>query len=258
MSLLNNTKDGYFGLLYHDDSDGGYVLADRGSRGLDASFASMQDYQNNFRNQFGYAAPEFNDAVLAAVELNDQLDEKTPLTFVGHSLGGGLAIDQTIATGRNAVVFDSEGVSAGTLDAAMEYTNRKLGQTLYEDYDSADIQSYEENSVTAYHAAGDIVTAGQNNRGAIAVIFDALANINPLLSTEDILKGALPDYLVKDMPPEELAKPPSQVADDIANGPPAPPGQMLPVTDGYPSHSFLELFEALQNQVIAREARGGG
>ena len=58
----------------------------------------------------GACPPQYLQALVIANKLNEVLDGKN-LSFVGHSLGGGLAAFCSILTGRYAMTFNPAGLS---------------------------------------------------------------------------------------------------------------------------------------------------
>ena len=59
---------------------------------------------------------KYRESVNTAEYLSDKLNGKE-LTFLGHSLGGGLAAANALKTGKNAITFNSEALTAATKDA---------------------------------------------------------------------------------------------------------------------------------------------
>ena len=57
---------------------------------------------------------QYGESVDAANEISKSLEE-AELTFVGHSLGGGLATANALATGRNATTFNPAAITSATL-----------------------------------------------------------------------------------------------------------------------------------------------
>ena len=59
---------------------------------------------------FGFKTSQYEQAVALAVEVKAALGNN--VTFVGHSLGGGLATAAAGATGLDAITFNAAGVSS--------------------------------------------------------------------------------------------------------------------------------------------------
>ena len=56
---------------------------------------------------------QYNESVNLAQNISDGLNS-SELTFVGHSLGGGLAVANALATNKNAITFNSAALSSST------------------------------------------------------------------------------------------------------------------------------------------------
>nr|WP_281375573.1 RHS repeat-associated core domain-containing protein [Haloferula luteola] len=93
-----------FGAALYGDAKGGYVLAFRGT-----NFFSLGDWKANVLQAFGFRTSQYEQAVLLAAEVYQRTGGN--VTFVGHSLGGGLASAAAGATGGCAITFNSAGVS---------------------------------------------------------------------------------------------------------------------------------------------------
>ena len=86
------------------------VLAFRGSEPL-----SIVDWIEDVKQAFGHSK-QYETAVELAKSLQKKAEERNVrLFFTGHSLGGGLATAAALATGCETIVFDSAGVSDGTI-----------------------------------------------------------------------------------------------------------------------------------------------
>ncbi len=102
-SFANNIdafRSGFKAGIY--EKDGEYVIAFAGTDGL----LAPGDWANNFANGLGLPTVQYTLAgKIAAAAV-----EKYPgVTFVGHSLGGGLAQYAALKTSNNAVVFNAAG-----------------------------------------------------------------------------------------------------------------------------------------------------
>lgn len=70
------------------------------------NFTSWNDWKNNFQQAFGFNSLQYNQAVAIAKYLDNYFGD-CELTFIGHSLGGGLASAASRATGRDAITFNA-------------------------------------------------------------------------------------------------------------------------------------------------------
>ncbi|WP_406845496.1 DUF6443 domain-containing protein [Flavobacterium soyae] len=108
MSNLNyrNEKTGFKSALYERTVDGKteYTYATAGTE-------DGKDWKNN-ATQLAGASEQYSQSVGNAKALEKGLDGE--ITFTGHSLGGGLAEANAIATGDSAITFNAAGVSMFT------------------------------------------------------------------------------------------------------------------------------------------------
>ena len=75
-------------------------------------FTSMEDWSNNI-DQLSGDSEQYGQSIKNAKLLNGYF-KNSELTFVGHSLGGGLASANSLATGRDAITFNAAGLSDET------------------------------------------------------------------------------------------------------------------------------------------------
>jgi len=108
--LVNdNPKSGLMGRLFEKVINGkivGYTYAFAGTQ--DLAIDGVQDLY-----QLIGVSSQYNQAVKNAVLLSSNLD--APVTFTGHSLGGGLASLAALVTNGNAITFNAAGLSSSTL-----------------------------------------------------------------------------------------------------------------------------------------------
>ena len=90
-------------------SDGSfeYTYAYAGTDTEDGLIELAKDVINDIGNYLGYITPQYLEAAITALGISNQ-DE---LTFVGHSLGGGLAALSSKLTGRDAITFNPASLS---------------------------------------------------------------------------------------------------------------------------------------------------
>lgn len=107
------TENGYYGVAFVNDETGEIVVANRGSRpsmaGLQEDWLST-DAQIALQGAAGIP-PAFGDAQEFAQQVGEIYPE-SPITFAGHSLGGGHAQVQAAGMpGTEAVTFAAPGVA---------------------------------------------------------------------------------------------------------------------------------------------------
>lgn len=96
-----------------------YVYATEGT-------VSLTDWKNNFQQATGYAAKQYILSVANATLLAKWAAENhVTLSFTGHSLGGGLANANALATGLKATIYNPAGLSEGTInnDSRLDLAN---------------------------------------------------------------------------------------------------------------------------------------
>jgi len=85
-----------------------YVVAFRGSQ-------SGEDWKNDFEQAAGFNSASYSKAL----EIGKTIARSDAnVTFTGHSLGGGLASEAAIASGREADTFNAAGLAPGTISSA--------------------------------------------------------------------------------------------------------------------------------------------
>jgi len=129
-----------------------YVVAFRGSQ-------TGEDWKNDFEQAAGFNAPSY----AKALEIGKTIARSDAnVTFTGHSLGGGLASDAAIASGREADTFNAAGLASGTLSSARAVAQANGRGTA---------------AVQAYHVPREILTSLQNggDRAIGGVLGDLVA-----------------------------------------------------------------------------------
>ena len=106
---LKDDRSGFKSAIYERTIDGvtEYVYATSGTDG-----DSPEDWNNNFLQVFG-VSEQYNISKENARVLSDNINQE--LTFVGHSLGGGMAATNAYKTGRSAMTFNAAWVSPLTI-----------------------------------------------------------------------------------------------------------------------------------------------
>ena len=106
--------DSKFGFKYNvykkkkNDGSFEYTCAYAGTD-IDGGWEDLaKDALNDVGNFFGNITPQYLEAAITALGLSGE-----ELTFVGHSLGGGLAALSSRLTGRDAITFNPASLSGG-------------------------------------------------------------------------------------------------------------------------------------------------
>lgn len=145
----DDKKSGYRGRVYRrkiNESDFEYAYAYAGTTALDLG----GDWKSNLDQHLGKNSDQYATAMAISSEVSAEFDS-SELTFVGHSLGGGLAKVSSATTGRSAVTFNSAYVNIQTIKSHLD----KGGMI----YDS---------KITSYYTQNDILNFyyGQNHFGS--------------------------------------------------------------------------------------------
>nr|WP_232214855.1 RHS repeat-associated core domain-containing protein [Prevotella sp. oral taxon 472] len=113
---LKDDRSGFRSELYERTVKGKteYVYATAGT-----DFSSLEDWKNDAQQIVG-CSKQYEMSMQNAEQLSKAIDKKE-LTFVGHSLGGGLAAANAFKTGRRAMTFNAAWVSPFTIS----WWNRK-------------------------------------------------------------------------------------------------------------------------------------
>lgn len=107
LKSFNNVDNGYKSALYERKYRGvtEYVYATAGTQ-------DITDFKEDVFQLMGKSS-QYEESVNNAQELNSKLSD-SELTFVGHSLGGGLAAANALATDRNAITFNPAAITNET------------------------------------------------------------------------------------------------------------------------------------------------
>lgn len=105
-----SSRNGLQSVLYERTVDGmtEYTFATAGTQMTD-----WGDIKEDITQLFG-ETKQYVESVDVAGKISDKLGD-SELTFVGHSLGGGLAAANALLTGRNATTFNPAAITSATL-----------------------------------------------------------------------------------------------------------------------------------------------
>ena len=108
---FNEKSTGFKSALYgrYDEKTKDFIEYVYATAGTDP--ISIKDWENNFQQLFGNS-PQYERSVKNATFLSKVFDMMNKeLTFVGHSLGGGEASANALATGKSAITFNAAAIS---------------------------------------------------------------------------------------------------------------------------------------------------
>lgn len=136
ITYWDKDNTGLVSALYHRIKNGKteYIYATAGTDPI-----SPRDWQNNLYQICGDSY-QYDLALKNALTLYEQINKKGgSLMFVGHSLGGGLATNNALATNCRAIVFNPSGLSKETKTkdkiVASNHNSSKLVEVILSDND---------------------------------------------------------------------------------------------------------------------------
>lgn len=180
-SMLVDEISGYYAAAYR--VDGRYVIANRGTE-----MHEINDWIANLMQGTGAVGDQYELALRLAVQANRKVGDR--LSFVGHSLGGGLASAQALAVRREAITFNAAGLHPATVE--------KFG---IKPADGQDL-------IQAYYVQGEALSLIQDkvkpNVLGLAYASDGLlhmgANSGPLWRAASEVNGKSVSQLLAEMP----------------------------------------------------------
>lgn len=125
----------------------------------------LRDGLQDILQPLGLPAQQYHLSVNNAMKINDLLAGQE-LYFIGHSLGGGLASANALATGRGAMTFNAAGLSKGT--------RKRENLPQYAAY------AAQGGHIDAYVVAGEVVSRAQSTSPQLVL----LALLKPLLQRD--------------------------------------------------------------------------
>lgn len=124
---LEVKSSGFASLLFHKKQNGQdyYAYCTVGTK-----MTSWEDWFTNISQGLIGLSPQYTRSVQNAKILHDKcIKTKSILWFIGHSLGGGLASNNSLITGRYAITFDAAGLNVLRVKMSMAmnifYKNRQ-------------------------------------------------------------------------------------------------------------------------------------
>jgi len=139
---FSDAESGFSATLFQNTVTGEYVLSFRGTDGL-----FDPDMLNNIQQGVGFISEQYEQATRLAELVNEAMGVDGNLSFVGHSLGGGLASAAALATGRDAQTFNAAGLS----QAEQQRIAREFSPFIRMP------------SVTAYYVEGEALSTAQDS-----------------------------------------------------------------------------------------------
>ena len=145
----------------YQSAEGDVVVSFRGSRGLEPTPGSAQDWAQNIQNAAGLPTPQAEWAIEQISSANRQYG-LARVTLVGHSYGGELAAVASIAHGNDAYTYNAEGVGEGNYLLALTHGGHGESERQITDFvASADLQHPSDTLTAGEDATGFALAAGR-------------------------------------------------------------------------------------------------
>lgn len=118
---LENKRSGFNSMLFQKRIDGiqYYAYCTEGT-----DMKSVKDWFSNISQGLTGLSPQHTYSVQMAKKLDKTIGDKAVLWFIGHSLGGGLASNNSLVTGRHAITFNAAGLHPYRVKATLLWNNR--------------------------------------------------------------------------------------------------------------------------------------
>lgn len=117
---LENAISGFNSMLFQKQANGiqYYAYCTEGTE-----MTSVKDWISNLSQGLIGLAPQYTYSVQMAKKIDNVLGNKAVLWFIGHSLGGGLASNNSLVTGRHAITFNAAGLNPLRVNATLILNN---------------------------------------------------------------------------------------------------------------------------------------
>lgn len=122
-SKMKDAASGFSSMLFQKQTDGikYYAYCTEGTE-----MSSLKDWSNNFSQAFFFGiSRQYSISVNNAKKIDAAVGNKAVLWFIGHSLGGGLASNNSLVTGRHAITFNAAGLNFYRVTFTLLWNNWK-------------------------------------------------------------------------------------------------------------------------------------
>lgn len=118
---FRRTVSGFNSMLFKKRKDGisYYAYCTEGTE-----MSSVKDWFSNISQGLIGLAPQYTYSVQNAKILDEAIGNNSVLWFIGHSLGGGLASNNSLATRRHAITFNAAGLNILRVKATLILNNK--------------------------------------------------------------------------------------------------------------------------------------
>lgn len=117
---LKEDRSGFSSMLFTKKVDGipYYAYCTEGT-----GIKSIRDWKNNVTQFINGKSRQYDYSVQRAKLLDLAVGDEGVLWFIGHSLGGGLASNNSLVTGRHAITFNAAGLNTNRIVDALNSNN---------------------------------------------------------------------------------------------------------------------------------------
>lgn len=118
---LKRDASGFNSMLFQKQADGiqYYAYCTEGTE-----MSSVKDWFSNISQGLIGLSPQYTYSVQMAKQIDSTIGDKAVLWFIGHSLGGGLASNNSLVTRRHAITFNAAGLNPYREKATLLLNNR--------------------------------------------------------------------------------------------------------------------------------------
>lgn len=118
---LKRDVSGFNSMLFQKYADGiqYYAYCTEGT-----DMTSIKDWFSNISQGLIGLSPQYSYSVQMAMDLDRAIGDKAVLWFIGHSLGGGLASNNSLVTSRHAITFNAAGLNPYRVGATLLLNNQ--------------------------------------------------------------------------------------------------------------------------------------
>ena len=120
---LKDATSGFSSMLFQKQTDDipYYAYCTEGTE-----MSSFKDWSNNLSQAFFFGiSRQYSCSVSNAKKIDAAVGNNAVLWFIGHSLGGGLASNNSLVTGRHAITFNAAGLNTNRVTFTLLWNNWK-------------------------------------------------------------------------------------------------------------------------------------
>ena len=117
---LKRDSTGFSSMFFQKENNGiqYYAFCTEGT-----DMTSLLDWYSNISQGFNGNSPQYAYSIHLAKLIDHAIGNNAVLWFIGHSLGGGLASNNSLATGRHAITFNAAGLHHNRILSSFVWDN---------------------------------------------------------------------------------------------------------------------------------------